>query len=104
MIRAFLLFAAEVNVDEIDYKIVQRVIGCRKHRKVLPIPACGSIRVFHVKPQLMCYLVATEDYYVHVEQQAVLDFRSIDNFSPLIYLQNGFEAISGTDLLVAVCD
>ena len=51
---------------------------------------------YHVKPDLLCYLIATSNgYYEREEERAELDPRSVDKGSPLLYIENGFSMVSG---------
>lgn len=46
---------------------------------------------YNVKPDLLCYLIATsKGYYDWAEEKAKLDPRSVDKGSPLLFIENGF--------------
>lgn len=45
----------------------------------------------NIMPELMCYLIASVDgYYQNRASEAGLDQRSVDEFSPLLFTENGY--------------
>ena len=55
---------------------------------------------YNVKPDLLCYLIATsKGYYDRAEEKAELDPRSVDKGSPLLFIENGFSLVHPKDSL-----
>lgn len=53
---------------------------------------------YNVKPDLLCYLIATsKEYYDWAEEKAELDSRSVDKGSPLLFIENGFSIANPRD-------
>lgn len=60
---------------------------------------------YNIKPDILCYLVATsKGYYDKSKEKANLDPRSVDVSSPLLFLENGFEATTSKRVLCRVTE
>ena len=72
--------------------LAREVIDAENFLKFFDLIPRASFLLYNVHPDLLCYLVFDrEGYYEEAAASALLDPRSVDGYSPLIYAECGFK-------------
>lgn len=71
--------------------LAREILDAENFRDFFDLIPRATFRLYNVHPDLLCYLVAElEGYYDRAAASALLDPRSVDGYSPLIYAECGF--------------
>ena len=71
--------------------LAREIIDAENFMEFFDLIPKASFLLYNVHPDLLCYLVADrEGYYDEAAASALLDPRSVDGYSPLIYAECGF--------------
>ena len=72
--------------------LAREVIDAENFREFFDLVPRACFLLHNVRPDLLCYLVAERDgYYDEAAASALLDPRSVDGYSPLLYADCGFK-------------
>ena len=72
--------------------LARDILDAENFREFFDLVPRAVFLLYNVHPDLLCYLVADrEGYYDEAAASALLDPRSVDGYSPLIYADCGFK-------------
>ena len=73
-------------------ELAREIIDAENFREFFDLIPRAIFRLYNVHPDLLCHLVAErEGYYDEAAASTLLDPRSVDGYSPLLYADCGFK-------------
>lgn len=85
--------------------LARDIIDAENFTEFFDLIAPAVFLLYNIHVDLLCYLVAElEGYYDEAAAAALLDPRSVDGYSPLIYSEAGFKLDKTGDMLYRVLD